>query len=430
MREAGRPTNVRWRVFILIALGSFTAYVLRMPLSVGAPAMIEDLGISKMQFGWIMSAYFISYAAFQFPGGIFGDRAGPRKALTIIATLWAVGLALTAVVPGPAVLSASAIVGFLMVIRFLNGAVHAPVFPVQNVSICRWFPVGGWGLPTGLSGAGLTLGASSASIFLGWLIVEYDWRTSFLVVAPLGLILSGLWWWYSRDNPAAHPAINDAEVELISANRTEQVTGPINPPGWVRILKDRNVVLLTLSYSCSNYVFYSVMTYFVLYLMDERMFGQMEASTLNSQMWLVAAGGAAFGGWLSDKLCKKLGLLWGYRWPIIIGMGGCALLFFVGAYHANPIVAVAILSVGFCFQQMTEGAYWSSSISIGGHLAGAAGGVMNTGANAMGAVNGILIVWLAQSYGWQLAIASNAIVALLALVSILAVRTDKPVSLD
>ena len=425
-----RPTSVRWRVFILIALGSFTAYVLRTPLSVGAAAMIEDLEISKVQFGWIMSAYFISYAAFQFPGGIFGDKAGPRKALTIIATLWAIGLALTAVVPGPAVWSASAIVGFLMVIRFLNGVVHAPVFPVQNVSVCRWFPVGGWGLPTGLSGAAVTLGAALSSPLIAWLIVEYDWRISFLAVAPLGVILSGLWWWYSRDNPADHPACNDAEVALIAANRTKQVIGPINPPGWVRILKDRNIILLTLSYACSTYVFYSVMTYFALYLMDGRMFSQIEAGNYNAQIWFVAAAGAATGGWLCDKLCRKIGLLWGYRWPIIIGQVGCALLFIIGAYHANPIVAVAILSVGFCFQQFSDPPYWSASIAIGGHLAGAAGGVLNTGANAMGAVNGVLLVWLAESYDWQFAMASNAVASLLALGLILFVRSDRPVPLD
>ena len=128
MRETGKPTNVRWRVFLLIALASFVAYVLRSTMSVGAPAIIEDLGISTIQFGWITSAFLWSYAALQFPGGMFGDKAGPRKALTIIAVLWGVGLALTALVPGKAVASAGTIVGIMILVRFLNGIVHAPVF--------------------------------------------------------------------------------------------------------------------------------------------------------------------------------------------------------------------------------------------------------------------------------------------------------------
>jgi len=240
---------------ILIALGSFTAYVMRMTMTVGAPAMIDDLEISKVQFGWVTSAFLISYAAMQFPGGVFGDKAGPRKAMSIIAALWGVGIALTAFVPGPTVVAAGTTVGLMIAVRFLNGIAHAPVFPVQNVSVCRWFPVGSWGLPIGLSGAGLTLGAAIASPVLAWMIVTWDWRVSFLAVAPLGFLLSGLWWWYSRDTPAEHPATNDAEVELIAANRPEKVKATTYPPGWVRILKDRNIILLTLSYSFSPYVF-------------------------------------------------------------------------------------------------------------------------------------------------------------------------------
>lgn len=430
MREASRPTNVRWRVFLLIALASFVAYVLRSTMSVGAPAIIEDLGISTIQFGWITSAFLWSYAALQFPGGIFGDKAGPRKALTIIAALWAVGLILTALVPGKAVASAGMIVGIMILVRFLNGLVHAPVFPVVNVAISRWFPVGSWALPTGLSSSGLTLGAAAASPLLAWMILEFGWRFSFLVLSPLGFILAAVIWWYARDYPQEHAAINEAEIDLISAERMPPVLSPINPPGWIRILKDRNIVLLTLSYSFSCYVFYTILSYFFLYLVTGRQLGDLEAGVLNGQIWLVAAFGAAFGGWLCDYLCHKVGLRWGYRWPVIIGQVGCAILFVIGAYHQEPAVAVAIMSIAFCFQQMTEGAYWSSSIAIGNQLAGTAGGILNTGANIMGAINAILLVWLADSFGWAIAMASNAIFTLIALALMMFVRTDEPIPLD
>lgn len=430
MREAGRPTRVRWRVFTLIALASFIAYVLRSTMSIGAPAIIRDLEISQIQFGWITSAFLWSYAICQFPGGIFGDKAGPRKALAIIAVLWGIGLALTAMVPGKTVASAGTVVGLMIAIRFLNGVAHGPVFPVINVSISRWFPVGSWALPTGLSSSGLTLGAAVSAPLLAWMILEYGWRWSFLIVAPLGLILAGVWWWYARDYPQQHAATNDAEVDLITARRPPPVLSPINPPGWIRVLKNRNIVLLTASYTLSNYVFYSVFSYFFLYLVSGRQLGELQAGGLSGQIWLIAAVGAAFGGWLCDHLCKKLGLRWGYRWPIIIGQSGCALLFIVGAYNADPIVAVAILSVAFAFQQMTEGAYWSSSISIGNQLAGTAGGIMNTGANAMGAVHAVLFVLLADSYSWAFAMASNAAFSLLALGLMMFVHTDDPVPLD
>ena len=67
-----RPTNIRWRVFLLIAAASFAAYVLRGSISIATPAMIQDLELSEIQFGWIVSAFLWSYTICQFPGGIFG----------------------------------------------------------------------------------------------------------------------------------------------------------------------------------------------------------------------------------------------------------------------------------------------------------------------------------------------------------------------
>jgi ACS family glucarate transporter-like MFS transporter len=285
-------------------------------------------------------------------------------------------------------------------------------------------------LPTGLSSSGLTLGAAAASPLLAWMIPEFGWRFSFLVLSPLGFVLAAAIWWYARDYPQEHAAVNEAEIDLIAAERVPPVLSPINPPGWVRILKDRNIVLLTLSYAFSCYVFYTVLSYFFLYLVTGRQLGNLEAGVLNGQIWLVAAFGAAFGGWLCDYLCHKVGLRWGYRWPIIIGQVGCAILFVVGAYHQEPVVAVAIMSLAFCFQQMTEGAYWSSSIAIGNQLAGTAGGILNTGSNVMGAINAVLFVWLAESYGWAFAMASNAVFTLIALALMMFVRTDEPIALD
>jgi len=424
------PSNVRWRLFLLIASGSFVAYVLRNTMSIGTPAIIRDLELSEIQFGWIASAFLWSYAIFQFPGGIFGDKAGPRKALAIIAALWGVGLILTASVPGPAVVSAGTVLGMMIVVRLLNGIVHAPVFPVINVAISRWFPVGGWALPTGLSSSGLTLGAAVSSPLLAWLIAEYGWRTSFLVLAPLGFVVAGLWWWYARDYPQDHAATNDAEVALITAKRPPPALAPINPPGWIRVLKDRNIVLLTASYTCSNFVFYSVLTWFFYYLVHARQFPDIDAGGINGKIWLGAAAGAALGGWLCDYLCEKIGLRWGSRWPIVIGQIGCMVFIVIGAYHADPVIAVGLLGIGFFFQQMTEGAYWSSSIAIGNQLAGAAGGILNTGANVMGAINALLVPWFAETFGWSFAIASNAIFTLLALLLLMFVRADEPIKLD
>ena len=424
------PTYVRWRMFMILAFGSFVSYVLRSNVSIAAPAMIEDLALTEIQFGWILAAFTAGYAIFQFPGGMFGDKVGPRKALAIIAVLWGVFTILTVVVPGPDVASAGVVIGSLMLVRFFVGAVHAPIFPVINTAISRWFPVGGWALPLGLSSTGLTLGFAAAAPVLAWLMVEYGWRSSFLIIAPLGFVVAGLWWWYARDYPGDHKSVNEAELTLITAEHTPVVLSPINPPGWVRVLKNRNIILLTLSYACMNFVFYEVFNWFYYYLVEVRTFDAHEAGFLTSTQWIAGAAGAAMGGWLCDRLCKSIGLRWGCRWPIIIGLVASAALLVAGAFHSNPAIAVTLLALCFFFNQLTEGTYWATSIAIGGQLAGAAGGVMNTGANLMGVLNALLVPWFAHAVGWTVAIASGAVFALVGVVLLLFVRADEQLKLD
>ena len=421
-----RPTNVRWRIMGILIFVSFVSYVLRGNLSIAAPKMIADLQLSEIQWGWVMSAFPLGYALFQFPGGLFGDRVGPRKALTLIATAWAVLIIITSLVPGRDTASGPVILMSLITVQFFVGVVHAPVFPVMNVSIERWFPPSNWALPTGLSSSGLTVGLAATASLLPWLMGQFGWRTSFIILAPFGFLGAALWWWYARDDPAQHRSINAAEVAFIHSDHGEHHDAD-GPPAWLRVLKNRNALLLTLSYSCMNFVFYVVFSWGFYYLVTVRGFAEQEAGFLTSAQWIGAGAGAALGGWFCDLQCRKWGLRWGCRVPILIGMVTSALLLVGVAVTPNAYVAAGMLGLCFFFNQMTEGPYWASSIAIGGRHSGAAGGLMNTGANGMGFINALLLSVVAKYFGWTFAIAIGAGFALVGASLILLVRADQTV---
>lgn len=418
---------VRWRVFAVIALGSFVSYVLRSNISLAAPAMKADLGLSDGEWGLVLSAFIAGYALFQFPGGLAGDRFGPRKALTLIAIAWTVLTVATAIVPGQAVAGTGVTLTILIFVRFLVGAAHAPIFPVQNTAFARWFPPGSRALPLGLSSTALTLGLAATAPLLTWMIVQYGWRIAFCLLAPAGLLVAGLWWWYGRDNPADHPSMTAAELELIegAASRESDDEAAVPAGSWKKILKNRDVLLLMASYSCMNFIFYQVFNYFYQYLVEQRGFDPVTAGWVTSSQWVAGAIGAAFGGWLCDRLSRRLGLRWGARWPIIIGLLLSGSFLLAGSFSTQADVAVILFVGCFLFNQITEGAYWSASISIGGRMAGTAGGIMNTGANLMGIVNANLVPLVAHAMGWTSAIASGALFALLGAVCMLAVRADQ-----
>lgn len=428
-----KATNIRWRVLSILIFVSFTSYALRSNFSIAAPAMIEDLALSEVQWGWILAAFTAGYALFQIPGGVLGDRFGARKSLTLIAVLWAVLTIFTSLVPDSSAASAGLVLVSLLVLRFLVGAVHAPIFPVINCSIERWFPVGGWAFPTGLSSTGLTLGFAATAPVLAWMITQWGWRQSFLVLAPFGFLAAGLWWWYARDTPAQHHAVNAAELELIEADQcgyekhsAADKQAENDDIHWFQLLKNRDILLLTLSYSCMNFVFYDAFNWFFYYLVTERGFAATEAAFMTSTQWIAGAIGAAAGGWICDHLSKRLGLRWGCRWPIVVGMVVSGLMLFIGAVTQSAYLAVAMLALCFLFNQMTEGSYWTASMAIGKRYAGTAGGVINTGANLMGIVNSILVPSIAVLLGWTFAMAMGGFFALLGAVLMLMVRADRP----
>ncbi|WP_202842613.1 MFS transporter [Luteimonas saliphila] len=426
-----RPTLVRWRILGLLGALSFVSYLLRGNLSIAAPSMIADLRLTEIQWGWVMSAFPLGYALFQFPGGVWGGRIGPRKALALIAVAWGVLIALASAIPSPAVASTAPILACLMAVQFLVGVSHAPVFPMVAVSIERWFPVGRWALPNGLTSSALTIGLALTASLLPWLMAAHGWRRSFLLLAPAGLAVAAWWWWYARDRPAQHRAVDAAEIALISAGRDagdlDDATRP--PPGtrpaWRRVLGDRDVLLVTLSYACMNFVFYVIFSWGFYYLVKVRGFSEQDAGFLTSAQWLAAGIGAALGGWACDRLCQRLGLRWGCRWPIVVGLLASAALMLGVALHPDARIAAAMLGLCFFFNQCTEGPYWATATSIGGRHAGATTGLLNTGANLMGFVNALLLAVVAGAFGWTVAIALGAAFALAGTVLILLVRADR-----
>ena len=422
-------TNVRWMILALLFMVSFVAYMLRTNMSIAGKSMMADLGLTKIQLGWVLSAFAWGYAIFQFPGGIFGDKVGSRRALTIIVVLWGILTLATGLVPGTTLASTTLILTTLIGLRFLMGVVQAPLFPVAcGGTIGSWFPVSGWAFPNGLTSTGLTLGAAATAPLIAWLMETFGWRESFVLTAPLAFLIAGVWWWYARDNPANHPRVSKLELDLINANRPSPEKTIENKAVWKHVLKNRNILLLAASYFCMNYVFYIFFNWFFIYLVDVREFEIMEGGYFAAAPWVVGAVTASVGGLWCDRLCKRFGPRWGCRIPGIVGLSLAAGLLFLGATAKNPYLAVVFLSLSFGCTQLTEGAYWAAAIFVSGKHASAATGVMNTGGNVVGGIGALLVPVTAEAFGWVPALATGSVFAIIGVVLWFFVRADKPMT--
>ncbi len=418
--------GTRWVVLAIIIFASFVAYVLRTNLSIVSETMMHDLGMNEYQLGLVFSAFAAGYAIFQFPGGIFGDKYGPRFAITAIAIAWAVLTIITAAIPGTDVLSVGTIVAALVVTRFLVGAVHAPFFPVTiGGTIASWFPVKQWGLPNGLSSTGLTLGAAATAPIVVWLMEIHGWRGALLITAPTAFVVAAVYRWYVTDDPADHPQISPKELAFIKSDRPPEEHGP-EKGAWKLALKNRNVLLITISYFCMNYVFYLFFSWFFFYLVDVKGFAASDAGMLTAALWILGAVGATAGGFTCDLLVRRLGIRLGPRYMTMTALLLSAAFLYVGAMSDDVVITVVMLCFCFAFNQLSEAPFWVATMAVSGEHAPVATGVLNTGGNLPGIVGGMLVPVTANLLGWPAAMVTGSLFAVIGALLWIFVRADEP----
>jgi ACS family glucarate transporter-like MFS transporter len=424
-RPAGR-TGVRWRILALIFAASFVAYLLRTNMSVAGERMMGDLGLTQIQLGAVLAAFAWGYAAGQFPSGVWGGHVGARRALAIAALAWGVLNLLVGLAPGRGSASPVAIMVVLIALRALMGVAQAPLYPVTGGAMtCDWFPVTGWALPNALGNAGLTLGAAATGPIIAWLMVAFGWRASFVVTAPLALALAAVWWWYTRDTPAEHRSVGAGELDLIGRDRPPCFRGAPSAGAAWGMLRDPQVLLLTASYFCSNYVFYFFFNWLFIYLVESRGFKALEGGYYASIPWISGAIGALVGGALCDRLSERVGKRRSHRWVAGPGLLAAGAMILAAGISPSPLAAVALLSLCLAFQQMTDAAFWSAAISVSGGRAAAATGVMNTGGNVVGGVGALLVPLTVRSAGWPAALATAAGFAAVGALLWLWIRADR-----
>src|ERR1035437_4329224 len=83
-----KRTSYRWAVLFMIAMMALITFMDRTNISIAAPRMSKDFGLSKTQMGFVFSAFAWAYALGQLPGGWITDKLGSRKVLTIVVLFW------------------------------------------------------------------------------------------------------------------------------------------------------------------------------------------------------------------------------------------------------------------------------------------------------------------------------------------------------
>jgi MFS transporter, ACS family, glucarate transporter len=420
--------RVRWKIFLFLFGFGFIAYVQQRSLTVASYRMMPDLGFTQMQIGWLETALLVGYTAMQFPGGVLGQRLGARLTFVVIGLVAFVACMVTPL--APMLLQGSALFGGLLAVQLVLGASQAPIFPVSAGVFESWFTPDKWPLVQGLQSMGLGLGASLTPPLIAWLMTAFDWRRALAWTTLPALLLIAWWAWYGRNSPAEHPAVSAEELAELGPEPPARADSTIAWSRMWELMKNRDVLVLTGSYVCMNYVYYLIANWCFLYLVQERHFTVLESGWLASTPPFAAAIGAGVGGMLASVLGARYGVRKGLRILPLISLPAAGVLQFVAVDAASPYLAVAALALCFGCVELNEGPYWAAIMHVGRADTMAASGLLNTGGNAGGLIATPIVAYFSGHHAWTPAFVIGAAFAVVSAAAWLLVDPTRRVGSD
>ena len=392
-----------WLIAMLCASAT-AGYIARVNVSTAGPLLMNEFGISQVAMGKIFSAFLLGYALFQIPAGAMADRWGARRILTIAAWLWVIFTILQVFAGwGPLKSSAAAALTGFMVIRFLLGISASPTYPASAQGVSKWIMPLHQGRANGIIISSIGLGSAIAPVLVSNVMIHWGWRAALLISAVPALIISFIWLKIREPLPVNHyPLQNEYIREETSDNHNKN-------------LKSTSFILLTASYTLQGYVGYIFVTWFYLYLVQERHFSLLTGAWMSSLPWILSIVSIPLGGYISDRLISgRAGFVWGRRIVPIIGMVFSGVLISIGAHTGNGILAAISLAFATALILCVEGPFWATMIRISGNRSGTAGGIMNMGSNIGGLISPVLTPLIASFIGWENALHVAALLAVIA----------------
>lgn len=420
--------RVRWRIFAFLFAFAFIAYFQQKGLTVAAERIMPDLGISQVQVGWLEWAFVLGYAAFQFPGGVIGQRLGARLTFTLIGSVAFLATVLTPL--APRLLHGSALFLMLFALQLLMGLAQAGIFPVGSGVMEAWFRPEKWPIIQGVQTMGMQFAAAATPPIVALLMSSVGWQKALLWPALPAVFVIALWAWYGRNTPNQHPSVSAAELAELDARPVEQSSTTLSGPRIMQVLANRSILLLTFSYVCMNYVFYLIGNWCFLYLVQERHFNILESGWLAMIPPLAAGLGGGIGGKLVAVLCDRCGIRWGFRLLPMLALPTSGTLILVAVNLNNPYGAVVALALAYAVLELNEGAFWGATMYIARSDTMSATGVLNTGGNVGGLIGIPIVAYLSGGGHWTAAFVIGTVLALLGAVLWMGIDADKNIHFE
>ena len=386
MHPYNRPRFLlaRWSIFAILIAIYMLVFFHRMAPAVISADLMKAFSTSGAALGSLAAMYFYIYTAMQIPAGVLADTLGAR--VTVSAGTLVAGCG--SILFGMAGTFAGASIG-----RALVGLGVSVVFVGLFKSNSVWFSERNFGMISGLTLLLGNFGAIASAGPLARLLQSYSWRTVFMVLGGVTLLLAALSALVVRNRPEDMGFPSMRQMEGKSSHPSSKKhwwddlksvvgTGSAWPVFWV----DLGMVGSMLAF---------VGLWAIPFLRDVHGLGRSAAAVYTTSALAGFAVGSMLAGWLSDRI--------GRRKPVILGgtllyAGACLGLAYL-PWHPGPvgIAQFTLLGIGAGGFVVT---FANAKEVVAPALSGMAVGLVNTGLFFGAAVMQPLFGW-ALDLGWN-----------------------------
>jgi len=387
--KLSRPVT---RLIALLALSAFINYIDRGNLSIAAPLLKGELGLSASQLGILLSSFFWTYSLFLPVSGWLADRFEVKWVMAFGFFLWS---GATAVTGGLHAFTA------LLAARLMLGIGESVAYPCYARTLVGHVPEVGRGFANALIAAGVGCGPALGTFFGGTLMAQYGWRPFFIVLGVVSMAWLIPWFAWMPRGSMAVSFMGESDV------------------GFLEILKQRSMWGTCGGLFGANYVLYFEITWLPFYLVRERHFSMGAMAKIGGLGYLCYAAAAVLFGWISDRWIAAGATPTIVRKTFAGAGAGSAGLLLLGCALTGPTVSLILLLLAFAAGGMCGSNIWAITQTLAGpRMAGRWTGLQNFVGNLAGvtapAVTGFVIDYTGRFF---VAFVIMAVVALLAALS-------------
>lgn len=286
-----KPTFMRWWVCALLFFATTINYVDRQVLAILAPQLQKEIGWTEIEYGYIVTAFQLSYAVGLLLAGKLIDFLGTKRGYILSIIIWSLAAMSHAL--------ARTAMGF-GIARLALGIGESGNFPAAIKTIAEWFPRKERALATGIFNSGSNIGAIAAPLLVPVIALNFGWQWAFIITGLLGFIW--LFFWIKMvHKPENHPSVNAAEAKLI---KTDTDFDDEKSASLWDIIRTRKVWAIAIGKFMTDPIWWFFLYWLPKFLNTTYGLQLDKIGVPLITAYLIADVGSIGGGWLSSKFLQ------------------------------------------------------------------------------------------------------------------------------